>query len=110
MQALIFLLAFSVFTIGVLVGVRCQEINLRGRERRLAEERRRVTAQIRALRAHHEANNLIWQARNELRQAALLQTQDMPLIVDHELEVLTLPSMQNDATLRPAQGRNNPLY
>lgn len=59
MQALILLLDFSVFAIGVLVGVRCQEINLRGRERRLAGERRRVNAQIRALQAHHEVNNVI---------------------------------------------------
>ncbi len=59
MQALILLLGFSVFAIGVLVGVRCQEINLRGRERRLAGERRRVNAQILALQAHHEVNNLI---------------------------------------------------
>lgn len=59
MQTLILLLGFSVFVIGVLVGVRCQEINLRSRERRLAEGRRRVNAQIRALQAHHEVNNLI---------------------------------------------------
>ncbi|MGH3825476.1 MAG: hypothetical protein ACRDRA_21960 [Pseudonocardiaceae bacterium] len=47
MPELITLVAFIIFTIGVLVGVRCQEINLRRRERRLAEERRRVNEQIR---------------------------------------------------------------
>jgi hypothetical protein len=75
MYALILLLAFLVFAFGVLVGVRCQEINLQGRERRLAGERRRVNAQIRALEAHHEVNNLIWQARNELHQDALVDAQ-----------------------------------
>lgn len=105
MRELILLLGFSVFAIGILVGVRCQEINLRGRERRLAEERRRMNARIRALRTHHEVNNLIWQARNELRQAALLQTEDMPVVIDHELEVRAVPSMRNGATLRPTQGR-----
>lgn len=51
MLDLIGLVAFIIFTIGVLVGVRCQEINLRRRERRLSEERRRVNQQIRALDA-----------------------------------------------------------
>lgn len=81
MYVLIFLLAFCIFVFGVLMGVRCQEINLRCRERRLAEERRRVNAQIRALEAHHEVNNLIWQARNELRQDALVKAQDMPFVI-----------------------------
>jgi hypothetical protein len=48
MHELIFLMSFVIFVIGFLLGVRCQEINLRGRERRLAEERQRVNAQIRA--------------------------------------------------------------
>jgi hypothetical protein len=39
---LIILLIFFIFTLGLLVGIRCQEINLRRRERRLAEERRRL--------------------------------------------------------------------
>jgi hypothetical protein len=59
MHELVFLLSFIIFTIGVLVGVRCQEINLRGRERRLADERRHVNAQVCALQARHEVNNLI---------------------------------------------------
>ncbi|MGH3799653.1 MAG: hypothetical protein ACRDTD_05855 [Pseudonocardiaceae bacterium] len=49
MLELITLVAIIIFTIGVLVGVRCQEINLQGRERRLTEERRRVNEQISAL-------------------------------------------------------------
>ncbi len=49
MLELIALVAFVIFTLGVLVGVQCQEINLRRRERRLAKERRRVNEQIRAL-------------------------------------------------------------
>lgn len=95
MYALTFLLVFSIFVVGVLVGVRCQEINLQGRERRLAGERRRVNAQIRALQAHREVNNLIWQARNELREAGWLQARGMPFVIDHELEVLTVPSQRN---------------
>lgn len=106
MYVLIFLLAFTIFVIGVLVGFRCQEINLRGRERSLAGERRRLNAQIRALQAHHDVNDLIWQARNESRQAALLQAQDMPF-VDHELEILTVPSKRNGTKLHPTQKRNN---
>lgn len=106
MLALIFLV-FIALAIGVFVGVRCQEINLQNRERRLAEERRRVNARIRALHAHHEVNNLIWQARNELRQDALLQAQDMPFVIDHELEFLTVPSQRNGAKLNASQGRNN---
>lgn len=51
MLDLIALVAFIIFTIGVLVGVRCQEINLQRREQRLTEERRRVNEQIRALNA-----------------------------------------------------------
>lgn len=45
MLELLALLAF-IFVIGVLVGVRCQEINLSHRERRLADERRRVNEKI----------------------------------------------------------------
>jgi hypothetical protein len=59
MQDLILLVTFIIFIIfifGVLVGVRCQEINLRERERRLAKERRHVNDQLRALTAYHEAN------------------------------------------------------
>lgn len=82
MSALIFLLAFSIFAIGVLVGARCEEINLRSRERRLAGERRRVNTQIRTLQAHHDVNNLIWQARNDLRQDALLRAQNLPFIIE----------------------------
>lgn len=40
------LMGFLVFTLGLLLGVRCQEINLRRRERRLLEERRRLNEQI----------------------------------------------------------------
>lgn len=81
MYATIFLLGFGIFVFGVLVGVRCQEINLRCRERRLARERRHVNAQIRALEAHSEVNNLIWQARKELRQDALVKAKDMPFVI-----------------------------
>jgi hypothetical protein len=59
MYELICLLSFIIFTVGVLVGVRCQEINLRGRERRLAEERRHVNSQLLALQTRREVNNLI---------------------------------------------------
>ena len=59
MYELVCLLSFIIFTVGVLVGVRCQEINLRGRERRLADERRHVNSQILALQTHREVNNLI---------------------------------------------------
>ncbi len=51
MLELIALVAFIIFTIGVLVGVHYQEINLQRRERWLTEERRRVNEQIRALDA-----------------------------------------------------------
>lgn len=54
MLMVIALIAFIVFAIGVLIGVRCQEINLRQRERRLLEERRRVNEQICALNARLE--------------------------------------------------------
>jgi len=81
MYTTILLVTSCIFVFGALVGVRFQEVNLRGRERRLAEERRRVNAQIRALAAHTEVNNLIWQARNELRQDALMNAQDTPFII-----------------------------
>lgn len=54
MLKVIALIAFIIFTTGVLVGVRCQEINLRRRERRLIEERRRVNEQICAVNARLE--------------------------------------------------------
>ncbi|MCA1670742.1 MAG: hypothetical protein LC799_00565 [Actinobacteria bacterium] len=107
MYALMFLLASGVFAIGVLVGVRCQEINVQGRERRLAGERRRVNAQIRALHTHHEVNNLIWQARDELRQNALVYAQDIPFVIDHELEAFAVPKQRNGTKLQPAQSSNN---
>ncbi len=56
--ALLALLAFIIFVIGVLVGVRCQEINLSHRERRLADERRRVNEKICAFNAQLELSNL----------------------------------------------------
>lgn len=59
MYELVFLLSFIIFAVGVLVGVRCQEINLRVRERRLADERRYVNSQILALQTWREVNNLI---------------------------------------------------
>lgn len=52
MLELIILTAFIIFTLGLLAGVRCQEINLRRREQRLSAERRRVNAQICAINAH----------------------------------------------------------
>lgn len=58
MHELVFLLSSTIFAVGILVGVRCQEINLRVREQRLADERRRVNAQICALQTRHEVNNL----------------------------------------------------
>lgn len=94
MYTLVFLLAFVIFAVGILAGLRCAEINLRVRERRLAQERRRVNAQLSALQAHHDVNNLIWRSRNELRQAALLQAQDMPLVFDQQLEAM-VPSQRN---------------
>ncbi|MGH3694906.1 MAG: hypothetical protein ACRDRX_13125 [Pseudonocardiaceae bacterium] len=54
MLKMIALIAFIIFTAGVLIGVRCQEINLRRRERRLLEERQRVNEQICALNARLE--------------------------------------------------------
>lgn len=79
---IVLVLAGIIFIVGLVVGIRGQEINLRERERRLAQQRRRVNAQLRALDAYHDANSLIWHAQNELRQAALLQAQDMPVVID----------------------------
>ena len=59
MYELVCLLSFIIFTVGVLVGVRCQEINLQRRERRLADDRRHVNSQILALRMRREVNNFI---------------------------------------------------
>jgi hypothetical protein len=59
MHELAFLLSSIIFAGGILVGVRCQEINLHGREQRLSDERRRVNAQICALQTRHEVNKLI---------------------------------------------------
>ncbi len=59
MYELVCLLSFIIFTVGVLVGVRCQEISLRGRERRLVDERRHVNSQLLALQTRREVNNLI---------------------------------------------------
>ncbi len=58
MLKLILLIAFIIFIIGVFVGVRCQEINLRRREQRLAENQRRVNAQICVINARLEASSL----------------------------------------------------
>jgi hypothetical protein len=49
MLELIALGGLLVFVLGVLVGVRCQEINLRRRERRLIDEKRRLNEQILSL-------------------------------------------------------------
>lgn len=83
MKGLIVLVAAGIiFVVGVLVGIRGQEINLREREHRLAQHRRRVNDQLRALDAYQEANSLIWHAHDELRQAALLQAHDVPVVID----------------------------
>lgn len=50
MLELIALMGFLVFTLGLLLGVRCQEINLRRRERRLLGEKRRLNEQIQVFR------------------------------------------------------------
>lgn len=107
MYIVIAILTFSVFAIGVLVGVRCQEFNIRGREQRLAEGQRRVNARIRALQTHHEVSNLIWEARNELRRDALLQANDISFITDREFELLTVPSQRNGVKSHPTQERIN---
>lgn len=83
---IVLVVACMIFAFGVLIGIRCQEVNLQGRERRLAKERGRVNAQIRALKAHHEVNSLIWHAQNELRQAALLEVLDLPAVIDQTLD------------------------
>lgn len=106
MYALIFLLVLSAFAIGVLVGVRGQEINLQGRERRLASQRRQVNADLRAIQAHHEVNHLIWEARDELRQNALVHAQGRPFVIDHEIDVV-LPQQRNGTKMHRAHGRNN---
>lgn len=82
MLTLVLFLVFLGFAIGVITGLRCAEINLRGRERRLSEDRRLVNDRLRALQAHHDVNNLIWQARDELRQAAIVNAQDMPFVLE----------------------------
>ena len=101
MYTLIFLLASGVFVVGVMVGSRYQEINLQGRERRLAGQRRQVNAQLRALQAHHEVNQLIWEAQDELRQNALTHAQGRPFVIDHELDVV-LPRQRNGTKLHRA--------
>lgn len=70
---LIILGTFIIFFLGVLVGCRCQEINLRQREQRLAEERRWVDDQLCALNAYQQVNILISQAQKQLGRHALLQ-------------------------------------
>lgn len=106
MYTLIFLLASGVFAIGVLVGVRCQEINLQGRERRLARQRRQMNAELQAIQAHHEVNHLIWEARNELRQNALVHAQHLPFVIEHEPEVM-VPRQRNGTKLHRAHGATN---
>lgn len=106
MYTLIFLLALGVFAIGVLVGVRCQEINLQGRERRLAGQRRQVNAELRAIQTHHEVNHLVWEARDELRQNAMARARQMPFVIEHEPEVM-VPRQRNGTKLHRAHGVNN---
>lgn len=72
-----------IFWAGVLVGVRCEEINLGRRERRLAEERRLLNAQARAVGAQQAVNQLIWEARHHLRREFLWKY-GLPLIADPE--------------------------
>ena len=96
--------AFTTLAIGALLGARFEEINLRTRERQLAEERQQVTAQTRALKAHHEVNNLIWQAQNEMRQAALLQAYDLPVDIHLEAEAPTVPRRRAGAVRTPVNG------
>lgn len=105
MVALIVLLVSGAFAIGVLVGARGQEVNLQGRERRLASQRRQINADLRAIQAHHEVNHLIWEARDELRQNALVHAQGRPFVIDHELDVV-VPQQRNGTKLHRAQGRN----
>jgi hypothetical protein len=62
MLELIMLVAFTIFVFGILVGVRCQEINLRRREQRLAEERRFVNNRLSVLCAQQEVND-VWPIR-----------------------------------------------
>ena len=102
MLTLVLFLVFLGFAVGVVTGLRCAEINLRGRERRLSEERRRVNDRLRALQAHHDVNNLIWQARDELRQAALVPAQDMPFVLQDEPEPV-LPSPRSSPNGRVRQ-------
>jgi hypothetical protein len=100
MHPLILLLVFLIFASGVLTGLRCAEINLRGRERRLSEDRRWVNDRLCALQAHHDMNDLIWQAQDELRQTALMQAQDMPFILEPQTRTVT-PSQRNSTKDRP---------
>lgn len=106
MLVLILLLTLSIFALGVFVGFRRQENNLRHREQRLAQERRHVNAQLDALLAHHDVNALIWQARDELLQAALLQARDIPFVVDYEIDIPAMSSLRNDTTPHTIQAKD----
>lgn len=107
MYTMIFLLAFSVFSIGVLVGVRCQEINVRGRERRIAEQRRRMNERIRSRQQNHEINNISWQPRNEFRRDELGPANDISSVLDRELEALTIPRQRNGTKKYATQKSSN---
>ncbi len=84
---IVLVLAGLIFIIGLVVGLVVQEINLGERERRLARQRRRVNAQLGALDAYHEADSLIRHAQDELRQAALLKAQDVPVVIDPAVDM-----------------------
>ncbi len=83
--AVVLMGAATIFALGAFAGIRAEEINLRWRERRLAKARRRVNAQLRALSSYYEVNQLIWEARDELRREAL-RTYDLPLVPAQEDE------------------------
>ncbi len=93
---------FTTLAIGALLGARFEEHNLRVRERKLAERQRRVTAQTRALKAHHEVNNLIWQAQNEMRQAA--QAHDVPFDIHPAVKAPTVSRGRTGVGGTPTNG------
>jgi hypothetical protein len=70
----------AVFALGLFAGIRYQEINLEGRERRLARGRRDLAARADALDAYAGVSRMIFDARHHIERDAM-RRHDIPLVV-----------------------------
>lgn len=70
----------ATFLLGLFAGIRFQEINLHGRERRLAHGRRDLAARAKALDAYVGVSQMVLDARRHVERDAM-RRHDLPLIV-----------------------------